>query len=149
MGVILKVPELFCGFMGWLVGALLKIPTYYLVHRKINLAQAFGTGGMPSTHASIITATTLGIGLFSGFDTPAFAIAVAISVIVIYDAAGVRREAGYHAMIINRLIGEYLKGVNINQKKLKEMIGHTPLEVVAGVLTGLATALVIWILWPK
>ncbi len=142
-------PELVCCFMGWLVGALFKIPTYYLVHHKINLAQAFGTGGMPSTHASIITATTLAIGLFDGFNTPAFAIAVAITMIVVYDASGVRREAGYHAVIINRLIDEYIKSPNIDQKKLKEMIGHTPLEVVAGVLTGLATSLVIWIVWPK
>lgn len=149
MGALQNYPELFCCLMGWLVGALLKIPTYYLVHHKFNLVQAFGTGGMPSTHASIITATTLAIGLFDGFNTPAFAIAVAISTIVIYDAAGVRREAGYHAVIINRLIDEYIKGPLIDQKKLKEMIGHTPLEVVGGVLTGLATSLVIWILWPK
>jgi hypothetical protein len=96
-----------------------------------------------------MTATTLAIGLFSGFDHPAFAIAVAISMIVIYDAAGVRREAGYHAVIINRLIDEYLKGPLIDQKKLKEMIGHTPLEVVGGVITGLLTTLILWLIWPK
>ena len=104
---------------------------------------------MPSSHAATMTATTLAIGLFSGFDHPAFAIAVAISMIVIYDAAGVRREAGYHAVIINRLIDEYLKGPLIDQKKLKEMIGHTPLEVVGGVITGLLSTLVLWLVWPK
>lgn len=149
MDALTKYPELICCFAGWLAASLLKIPTSYLVHHKVNLKQAFGTGGMPSSHSSTMTATTLAIGLFSGFDHPAFAIAVAISMIVIYDAAGVRREAGYHAMIINRLIDEYIKGPNIDQKKLKEVIGHTPLEVVAGVLTGLATTLIIWAVWMR
>jgi len=103
---------------------------------------------MPSSHAATVTATTLAIGLFSGFDHPVFALAVAVSMIVIYDAAGVRREAGYHAVIINRLIDEYVKGPLIDQKKLKEMIGHTPLEVVGGVISGLLSTLVLWLIWP-
>jgi len=146
---IAQYPELIACIVGWLTASLLKIPTYYIVHRRINLRQAFGTGGMPSSHAATMTATTLAIGLFSGFDHPAFAIAVAISMIVIYDAAGVRREAGYHAVMLNRLIDEYLKGPLIDQKKLKEMIGHTPLEVVGGVITGLLTTLILWLIWPK
>jgi hypothetical protein len=142
-------PELACCLVGWLVSSLFKIPTYYYVHRRFNLKQAFGTGGMPSSHAATVTATMLGIGLFSGFDHPAFAIAVAVTMIVIYDAAGVRREAGYHAVIINRLIDEYVKSPMINQKKLKEVIGHTPLEVVGGVLSGLMSSTVLWLIWPK
>jgi len=149
VSVLAGYPELIACLLGWLVSSLLKIPTYYFVHRRINLKQAFGTGGMPSSHAATMTATTLAIGLFSGFDHPAFAIAVAISMIVIYDAAGVRREAGYHAIIINRLIDEYIKGPLIDQKKLKEMIGHTPLEVVGGVISGLLTTLTLWLIWPK
>ena len=149
MSMLAGYPELIACILGWLVSSLLKIPTYYFVHRRINLKQAFGTGGMPSSHAATMTATTLAIGLFSGFDHPAFAIAVAISMIVIYDAAGVRREAGYHAVIINRLIDEYVKGPLIDQKKLKEMIGHTPLEVVGGVISGLLTTLTLWLIWPK
>ncbi|HPD63697.1 MAG TPA: divergent PAP2 family protein, partial [Anaerolineaceae bacterium] len=62
---------------------------------------------------------------------------------------GVRREAGYHAVIINRLIDEYVKGPLIDQKKLKEMIGHTPLEVVGGVISGTLTTLILWLIWPK
>ncbi len=149
MSVLTGYPELIACIVGWLVSSLLKIPTYYYVHRRINLKQAFGTGGMPSSHAATVTATTLAIGLFSGFDHPVFALAVAVSMIVIYDAAGVRREAGYHAVIINRLIDEYVKGPLIDQKKLKEMIGHTPLEVVGGVISGLLSTLVLWLIWPK
>ncbi|HNS07702.1 MAG TPA: divergent PAP2 family protein [Anaerolineaceae bacterium] len=149
MSILAGYPELIACIMGWLVSSLLKIPTYYSIHRRINLKQAFGTGGMPSSHAATVTATTLAIGLFSGFDHPAFALAVAVSMIVIYDAAGVRREAGYHAVIINRLIDEYVKGPLIDQKKLKEMIGHTPLEVVGGVISGTLTTLILWLIWPK
>ena len=149
MSVLAGYPELIACIVGWLVSSVLKIPTYYSVHRRINLKQAFGTGGMPSSHAATVTATTLAIGLFSGFDHPAFALAVAVSMIVIYDAAGVRREAGYHAVIINRLIDEYVKGPLIDQKKLKEMIGHTPLEVVGGVISGLLSTLILWLIWPK
>ncbi len=149
MSVLTGYPELIACIVGWLVSSLLKIPTYYYVHRRINLKQAFGTGGMPSSHAATVTATTLAIGLFSGFDHPVFALAVAVSMIVIYDAAGVRREAGYHAVIINRLIDEYVKGPLIDQKKLKEMIGHTPLEVVGGVISGLLSTLILWLIWPK
>jgi hypothetical protein len=149
VSILVGYPELIACIMGWLVSSLLKIPTYYSIHRRINLKQAFGTGGMPSSHAATVTATTLAIGLFSGFDHPAFALAVAVSMIVIYDAAGVRREAGYHAVIINRLIDEYVKGPLIDQKKLKEMIGHTPLEVVGGVISGTLTTLILWLIWPK
>ena len=149
MSILAGYPELIACIMGWLVSSLLKIPTYYSIHRRINLKQAFRTGGMPSSHAATVTATTLAIGLFSGFDHPAFALAVAVSMIVIYDAAGVRREAGYHAVIINRLIDEYVKGPLIDQKKLKEMIGHTPLEVVGGVISGTLTTLILWLIWPK
>lgn len=142
-------PELVCCIVGWLAASLLKIPTYYILHRKLNLAQAFGTGGMPSSHSATVTATTLAIGLFSGFNHPAFAIAFALSMIVIYDAAGVRRQAGYHAVAINRLIDEYVKNPLIDQKKLKEVIGHTPLEVMAGVITGLMSTLILWLIWPN
>jgi acid phosphatase family membrane protein YuiD len=134
---------------GWLISSLLKIPFYYFIHRKLNFALAYGTGGMPSSHSATMTATTLAIGLYSGFDNPAFAISVAISMIVIYDAAGVRREAGYHAERINMLIEEFFKGKLLDQKELKEMLGHTPLEVLGGVIVGLVTTLILWFVWPK
>lgn len=146
---MVKYFELIACIVGWLMSSLLKVPTYYILHKKINLAQAFGTGGMPSSHSATVTATTLAIGLNSGFDHPAFAIAFALSMIVIYDAAGVRREAGYHAVALNKLIDEYVKNPLIDQKKLKEVIGHTPLEVLAGIATGILSTVILWFLWPK
>lgn len=145
-------PELVTCIVAWIVSSALKIPAFFIMHRKFNIKLAFGTGGMPSSHSATLSGTTLAIGLFSGFDAPAFAIAVAITMIVVYDAAGVRREAGYHAEALNRMLDDWFviaKTPNEEQKKLKEMLGHTPIEVVGGVLTGLVTALVMWLIWPK
>lgn len=152
MATIANYPVLICCLTGWLLSSLLKIPIFYILHRKVNIALAFGTGGMPSSHAATMTATTLAIGLFDGFDKPLFALAIAISMIIIYDAAGVRREAGYHAEALNRLVDEWFvltKTPLVDQKRMKEMLGHTPIEVVGGVLTGLVSTLVLWLVWPK
>jgi len=152
MGALASYPVLICCFAGWLFSSLLKIPVFYILHHKLNFALAFGTGGMPSSHSATMTATTLAIGLFGGFNQPLFALAIAVSMIVIYDAAGVRREAGFHAEALNKLVDEWFvisKTPLVDQKKLKEMLGHTPIEVVGGVLVGLLSTLIIWLLWPK
>ena len=152
MSFLVNYPELVTCIVAWIVSSILKIPVFFFMHRKFNIKLAFGTGGMPSSHSATLSGTTLAIGLFSGFDDPAFAIAVAITMIVVYDAAGVRREAGYHAEALNRMLDDWFviaKTPNEEQKKLKEMLGHTPVEVVGGVLTGLATALILWLIWPK
>lgn len=145
----INYPELVCCLSGWFVASILKIPTYYLLHKKLNLVQAFGTGGFPSSHSSLMISTTLGIGLFSGFNNPAFALAVAVSMVVLYDAAGVRRQAGIHAERINLIFKELFEGKPVDEEQLKEVLGHTPIEVIAGTLTGILTALVIWMIWPK
>ncbi|MBA4383894.1 MAG: hypothetical protein C0410_04105 [Anaerolinea sp.] len=147
-----QYPELITCITAWIISSILKIPVFFIMHRKFNVKLAFGTGGMPSSHSATLSGTTLAIGLFSGFDNPAFAIAVAITMIVVYDAAGVRREAGYHAEALNRMLDDWFvitKTPTEEQKKLKEMLGHTPVEVLGGVLTGLVTALIMWLIWPK
>lgn len=149
MSWILNYPVLLCGFAGWLISSLLKIPFTYFLHHKVDIKQAFGTGGMPSSHSALIISTTLGIGLFNGFNDPAFALGLAMSTIVVYDAAGVRREAGFHAERINMIIKELFEGKPLDEKDLKEMLGHTPLEVTGGVLTGILCALMVWLVWPK
>ena len=149
MSWILKYPELVCCMAGWMVASLLKIPIFYFINKRFDFRQAFGTGGMPSSHSALMISTTLGIGLFDGFNDPAFALAIAISMIVLYDAAGVRRQAGMHAERINRIFQELWAGKPIGEKELKEMLGHTPIEVMGGILTGILTALFVWLVWPK
>jgi acid phosphatase family membrane protein YuiD len=90
---------------------------------------------------------TLGIGLHIGFETPVFAVAVAITMIVVYDAAGVRRQAGMHAERINVLFDELLSGHMWGQNELREVIGHSPLEVTGGILLGLLVATVNWLIF--
>ena len=93
------------------------------------------------------SATTLAIGLYHGFDNPIFALGVALTMIVVYDAAGVRRQAGIHAQRINVLFDELMHGHPINQKDLREVLGHTPLEVIGGILLGLVVATTQWLIW--
>jgi uncharacterized protein len=125
---------LIAGLIAWLLAQVIKIPLDFFRTRRWNWALLFTTGGMPSSHSSLMTATTLAIGLYDGFDHPVFALGVAITMIVTYDAAGVRHQAGIHAQ-------------RINQRDLREVIGHTPLEVAGGILLGLIVATGQWMVW--
>jgi acid phosphatase family membrane protein YuiD len=138
---------LMAGLIAWLLAQIIKLPLDYLYSRKWNWALLLTTGGMPSSHSSLITATSLGIGLYHGFDNPVFAIAVAITMVVVYDAAGVRRQAGIHAQRINLLFKELLRGHMLNERDLREVLGHTPLEVMGGILLGLIVAISQWLMW--
>jgi acid phosphatase family membrane protein YuiD len=139
---------LIAGLSAWALAQVIKIPLDYLRTRRWNWALLFTTGGMPSSHSSLMTATTLAIGLYYGLDNPLFALGVAITMIVVYDAAGVRQQAGIHARRINVLFDELMHGHPINQKDLREVIGHTPLEVTGGILLGLVVATSQWLIWP-
>src|SRR5215216_573531 len=132
---------LIAGLTAWALAQVVKIPLDYLRTRRWNWALLFTTGGMPSSHSSLMTSTVLAIGLYYGFDSPLFALGVAITMIVTYDAAGVRRQAGIHAQRINVLVEELMHGHIFNEKDLREVLGHTPLEVMGGILLGLIVAL--------
>src|SRR5687768_230206 len=138
---------LIVGLTAWALAQVIKIPLYYLQTRKWNWALLFTTGGMPSSHSALVTATTLAIGLYYGFDDPIFALGVAVTMIVTYDAAGVRHQAGIHAQRINVIFDELLHGHPINERDLREVLGHTPLEVVGGILLGLVVATGQWLIW--
>ncbi len=135
---------LLTGMAAWLLAQILKPPLEYLRKGKWNWGYLLSAGGMPSSHSSLMVGTTIGIALHVGFDSPVFAIAVAITMIVIYDAAGVRREAGRHAEKINILIQELLTGHPISEKELREVLGHTPLEVVGGIFLGIVVSILYW-----
>lgn len=139
---------LIAGLTAWALAQMIKIPLDYFRTRRWNWALFFTTGGMPSSHSSLMTATTFAIGLYFGLDTPLFALGVALTMIVTYDAAGVRQQAGMHAQRINVLFNELLHGRMVDEKALREVIGHTPLEVVGGILLGLVVATSQWLLWP-
>jgi acid phosphatase family membrane protein YuiD len=146
-GALLQNQELIAGLIAWLLAQIIKLPLDYLRTRKWNWALMLTTGGMPSSHSALVTATVFGIGLYNGFDSPLFALGVAITMIVTYDAAGVRRQAGIHAQRINVLFGELLHGHPISERDLREVLGHTPLEVIGGILLGLIVATAQWLIW--
>lgn len=133
---------------GWLLAQVLKIPSEYFRSRRWMWAMLFAPGGMPSSHSALMVAGTLAVGLYHGFDNPIFAVAVGITMIVVHDAAGVRRQAGMHAERINLLFEELLKGHLWDENELKEVIGHTPLEVIGGIILGFLVASVQWMVWP-
>ena len=132
---------------GWLIAQALKIPTEYFRSRRWLWAMFFAPGGMPSSHSALLVSGTISAGLYYGFDSPLFGIAVAVTMIVVHDAAGVRRQAGFHAERINFLFEELLKGHVWSEHDLKEVIGHTPLEVVGGIILGFIIAIGQWLLW--
>ena len=138
---------LIAGLIAWLLAQVIKIPLDYFHTRRWNWALLLTSGGMPSSHSALVVGVTHGIGLYLGFDTPLFALAVAISMIVIYDAAGVRRQAGIHAERINYLFEELLRGHMWDENELREVLGHTPLEVTGGVLLGMLAATINWMMF--
>jgi hypothetical protein len=119
----------------------LKPFTYYLRTREFNWRHIAGAGGMPSSHSAMVSALATGIGFLQGFDSPLFAMAAVLAVIVTYDAAGVRQQAGEHARAINLLIAELLSGSHFDEDRLEEVLGHSRAEVFAGILFGIGTML--------
>ena len=144
---ILQNKVLIAVLSAWLLAQILKIPTEYLKSRRWLWTMFFAPGGMPSSHSALFVAGALAVGLYHGFDNPLFGIAIAITMIVAYDASGVRRQAGMHAERINLLFEELLQGHMWDENELKEVIGHTPLEVIGGIILGLLVAIVQWLIW--
>lgn len=131
---------LVCAGTGWIVAQILKVFTGVFKLRKFSItALLFGNGGMPSSHAASVTALAISAGLCHGFDSGFFAIAVMFAIIVMGDAAGVRRETGEQAKILNLItkdIFNHATPAEIN-RNLKELVGHTPLQVIVGSAVGL------------
>jgi len=136
--------------LGWILGQLIKMPVEYLRHKRWDWTLLLSAGGMPSSHSSLMTATTTSIGLNVGWGSPIFALAVAVTSIIVYDATGVRRQAGFHAERINQIARELLKLKKLEENDasyLREVIGHTPGEAAAGVLFGALIALAVqWVM---
>jgi len=139
---------LIAGVFAWVVGQFLKFPLEYIFNKRWNWGIMFSSGGMPSSHSALVTAVALSIGFQDGFDTSLFALAMAMAMIIIYDAAGVRRQAGIHAERINEIMKSFIESRQFQEEDLKEMLGHTPFEVIAGVLLGFFISLTLFGLLP-
>lgn len=142
-----KNPPLIAAIIGWLVAQLIKPPLEYARKGKWNWALLLRAGGMPSSHSALVAGLAHGIGLYQGYASPHFAIACVLAVVVIYDAAGIRRQAGKHARIINQMITDLASGHPLKQEQLREVLGHTPMEALAGTILGVVIAQLIWFIW--
>lgn len=111
-------------------------------NKKIELSRIFTSGGMPSSHSSFVTSLATLVGLQRGFSSTDFAIVTVFALITMYDASGVRRAVGKQATIINQMLDDLHHKKHIEQKRLKELIGHTPKEVLFGAILGIIIALV-------
>jgi uncharacterized protein len=129
---------------GWLTAQILKVIIFSVLERRLHWRKLLETGGLPSAHSALVTGLCLGVGLNEGFDSSLFAIALVLAVIVMYDAMNLRAEAGKHADLLNELLLlSVIKEAYKEREKLKELLGHTPFEVIAGCLIGIMMAVML------
>jgi hypothetical protein len=132
--------------VAWFIAQLLKVIIHLINDRRLDLSLMYSPGGMPSAHAALMTALAITMGLLYGFDSPYFAISLAVAFIVMYDAAGVRRTVGYQSTMLNKMLDELFKGNKEFSQRLSEIIGHSKWEVFVGAVLGIALALLFT--WP-
>lgn len=126
----------------WFCVQSFKVIYDLITTKKFNFKRILGAGGMPSSHTAVVTTLATMIGKNEGLDTPIFAMAVIFSLVVMYDAAGVRRAAGKQARLLNKIVETPgLSGVEM-QERLVEVLGHTPLQVIVGAIIGIVVGLI-------
>jgi uncharacterized protein len=129
--------------VAWTIAQAAKVVLYSVRERRLNLRVLAVTGGMPSSHSAIVMGLTTAIGKYSGPSSPQFAIALIFSFVVMYDAAGLRRAAGRQAAILNRLVEDLVHMRGVQEQKLRELLGHTPVEVLVGAVLGVVVGLIL------
>jgi len=135
---------LICSILGWFVASVAKIMILLIREKRLDLRKLFASGGMPSSHSAAVSSLAAAVFKTDGLRSTSFAIAFMFAFIVMYDALGVRRAAGEQARILNQLVNNLSEHKPVYLKKnLKELIGHTPLEVIVGALLGILIALVV------
>lgn len=138
-GDILDNRVLWIALFACFVAQFLKVIVELVTVGKLNVQSLVATGGMPSAHSAFVTALATGVGQTLGWESPEFAIACIFAIIVMYDAAGVRQAAGKQARILNQIIDEFFTDEHhFNEARLKELLGHTPVQVFAGLALGVA-----------
>jgi acid phosphatase family membrane protein YuiD len=143
---VLRNPVAVAGFLAWFLAQGLKPLFNYFGARKWDWMLIISPGGMPSSHSALMTAVTTAIGLTVGWATPLYALSIAVTGVVVYDAMGVRRQAGIQAERINKLVEEVFNKTASAEyviENLKEIIGHSPTEAVGGVAFGVVIALIV------
>ncbi|MFK3938389.1 divergent PAP2 family protein [Alkalihalobacillus sp. NPDC078783] len=144
MEIFLNYP-LWSALIAIITAQFIKIPLAFIATKKLNFELFTSTGGMPSSHSAAVTALSTAVAIELGLDSPVFAATAILGIIVMFDATGVRRHAGYHATVLNQLVTDFNKLVDEvktwpkkeDSQKLKELLGHQPIEVFFGALLGI------------
>jgi len=134
---------LVASFFAWAIAQLTKTVYELIRYRELRLSRLVSAGGMPSSHSALVMGLATATGRIAGFESAVFAISLVLAVIVMYDAAGVRRAVSIQARILNQMIEEAFQGKPFAEKRLRELIGHTPTQVIVGGLLGIGVALIV------
>ncbi len=137
-------PPLVLALISMISVQILKFLSTVVLARRIDFERLSGTGGMPSSHAASVSTLATAVGLQTGFSSPIFAIAAFFSLVVMYDAAGIRRAAGRQARVLNRMIEDLKAHQVVEGETLRELLGHTPFEVLIGTAYGIGLALLLY-----
>ena len=143
MALITEIAQnriLWNSILAWLIAQVLKVFLTLILDKRWDFTRFIGSGGMPSSHSAIMTCMTTSIGMQEGFNSSIFALSLAATLVVMYDAAGVRRAAGKQAVVLNEIVRELQTQHTVTEGKLKELLGHTPVEVIAGAILGILVA---------
>ncbi|CAA7397476.1 unnamed protein product [Spirodela intermedia] len=143
IGDLAANPTFVSGLVAWALAQTTKVFLNFFVERKWDLRMLFSSGGMPSSHSALCTALSASVALCHGAGDALFPVCLGFSLIVMYDAIGVRRHAGMQAAVLNMIVQDLFEGHPISQRKLKELLGHTPSQVIAGALLGILVAFVV------
>ncbi|KAJ0971755.1 hypothetical protein J5N97_019714 [Dioscorea zingiberensis] len=133
-------PTFVSGLVAWALAQSMKVFLNFFVEKRWDFGMLFNSGGMPSSHSALCMGLTSSVALCHGVADSLFPVCLGFSLIVMYDAIGVRRHAGMQAEVLNKIIGDLFEGHPISQRKLKELLGHTPSQVIAGALLGILVA---------
>ena len=143
---LLTNPFLIISLSSWFIAQVLKTIIHCLINRKLDIHRLVGDGGMPSGHSATVTSLAVTSALVYGTGSFQFAVSAVLALIVCHDAMGVRRETGKQAIVINELVEafEALKIKDLPEVKLKEFVGHTPIQVLAGILVGVVNSFILY-----
>lgn len=127
--------------IAWATAQVLKVLIILLQERQLDLWRLVSAGGMPSSHSALVSALATGVALKEGIQSTTFAVAVVFAAVVMYDAAGIRQAVSIQARILNRMLDEYFKRQKFSEERLRELLGHTRVEVFIGSILGISIAL--------
>ncbi len=143
MVAFFRESSLFTAIICWFIAQVIKVISVIVTDKRVDFGRFIGAGGMPSSHAAFVTGLATAVGLNCGFSSEEFAISAVLALVVMYDAAGVRRAAGEQAKILNKIVSEWgEQNYKNTEVRLKELLGHTPKQVFAGAILGIAIAMI-------